>query len=69
MVRVTFHGWLLHLWVLQQASWELVIKLVRNKPGKEYMIYNEYLAIIEWRGAARMWRILQIGEDVIDRGG
>ena len=52
MVSVTFHGWLLHLWVIQQASWELVIKLVRNVPGEVYMkhIYNEYLAIIEWGG-------------------
>ena len=34
----------------------------------EIYIYNEYLAIIEMR-RNRMWRILQIGEDDIGRGG
>ena len=72
MVSVTFHGWLLHLWVIQQASWELVIKLVRNVPGKVYMkyIFNEYLAIIEWGGVGceefcRLGRMLSAEVDNI----
>ena len=82
-VRYCIYGWLLlHLWLVLLFMVDYYIYGWYSKPAGGWWlnwfamyperciwnIYIEYLAIIEMR-RNRMWRILQIGEDDIGRGG